>query len=153
MSDLIPLLTNVSEVVVTLDAADPASAETALNERFPPDGEAVQAIREAAFAGVAAGTVCDRGEPGMQFSRIIKPAADPAGCSVDAVFMEDSEGPAHTHPNGEFCLCLADTGSPTFEDRSDTWIVLPSGSRHVPTVKGGRMLILYWLPEGSVTWG
>ena len=43
--------------------------------------------------------------------------------------------------------------SATFEARSDTWIVMPSGSRHTPTVAGGSMLILYWIPDGAVEWG
>lgn len=153
MSDLLPLLKPVSEFVGTLDAADPAGAERALNERFPAGSAEVRAIRDAAFAALARGELCDRGEPGMRFSRVVKPKDDPVGCSVDAVYMENAAGPAHTHPNGEFCLCFGDDGAPTFEDRGDTWIVMPSGSRHVPTVKDGRMLILYWLPEGAVAWG
>ncbi len=152
MSDLKPLLDPISEFVATLDASDPAACEAALNERFPADGEAVTALRDAAYAAAEAGTLCDRGEPGMRFSRVAKPDATPGGASIDAVLMEDAAGPPHTHPNGEFCLCLGD-GRSTFEDRTDTWIVLPKGSRHVPTVKEGRMLILYWLPEGAVTWG
>lgn len=153
MSELKPLLTTVSEFVATLDGNDPDAAEAALNRHFPADGAVVLAIRDAALAAQRAGALCTKGEPGMQFARVVKPADDPVGCSVDAVFMEDAEGPAHTHPNGEFCLCIHDTGTPTFEGRADTWIVMKSGSRHVPTVKNGRMLILYWLPEGAVTWG
>jgi len=147
------LLAPISEFVKTLDAADPAACEKALNDKFPPDSNAVQQIATAARAALVAGTLCSRGEPGMQFSRVIKPELDAAGCSVDAVLMEESAGPPHTHPNGEFCLCIHESGTPTFEDRGDTWIVMPKGSRHVPTVKDGRMLILYWLPDGAVTWG
>ena len=30
------------------------------------------------------------------------------------------------------------------------WVVESPGSEHVPTVEGGRMLIVYLLPEGAI---
>ena len=86
----------------------------------------------------------------MQFARVIKPADDPAGCSVDAVFMENAEGPAHTHPNGEIDLCFAVSGDPRFDGAPEGWTVYPPGSWHVPTVEGGAMDILYFLPGGAI---
>lgn len=153
MADLKALLDPISTFVAGLDAARPREAEAALNARFPATSAEIQDLRTAAFAALAAGAICNRGDAKVRFSRVVKPEHDPGGCSVDAVSMDDAAGPAHTHTKGEFCLCFADTGSPTFEGRGDTWIVMPRGSRHVPTVKGGRMLILYWLPEGAVVWG
>ncbi len=153
MSDLKTLLAPISTFVAGLDASDPQACEAALNERFPSDDPVVTAVRDAARAAVRDGTICNRGEPGMQFSRVVKPADDPAGCSVDAVLMENAAGPAHTHTNGEFCLCLPENEGAKFEDRTDRWIVMPKGSRHVPTVRNGKMLILYWLPGGAVEWG
>ena len=152
MTDLKALTDPISTFIEGLDAADPAACEAALNEKFPPGSPAVTALRDAAWAAADAGAICDKGEPGMQFSRVAKPDATPGGASIDAVLMENGAGPAHTHPNGEFCLCFGD-GAATFEDRTDTWIVMGAGSRHVPEVKNGKMLILYWLPEGAVAWG
>lgn len=152
MTDLKTLLEPISKFVAGLDARDPAACERALTEAFPPDSDDVQAIRQAAFAAVEAGTLCNKGEPGMQFSRLSKPDETPGGCSIDAVLMENAKGPAHTHTNGEFCLCFGE-GEAKFENRPDCWVVMQSGSRHVPEVKDGRMLILYWLPEGAVVWG
>ena len=51
----------------------------------------------------------------------------------------------------EIDLCLALEGSPTFDGRPPGWLVLPPGSRHVPTVTGGDMAILYFLPDGAIT--
>lgn len=152
MSELTSLLEPVSRFVAELDATDPAACERALNERFPPDSPEIAAVRAAARAAVAAGTLCNRGEAGVHYSRVAR-AADPGGCSIDAVLMENAAGPPHTHVNGEFCLCLPETEGARFEDRTDTWIVMAKGSRHVPEVKNGRMLILYWLPAGAVEWG
>ena len=153
MSELKTLLDPISKFIATLDASDPKRCEQALNAQFAPSSDAVKKIREAAFAALAAGTLCNRGEPNLKYSRFEKPEANPGGCSIDAVYMDDVAGPAHTHTNGEFCLCFADRGEATFEDRRDTWIVMAKGSRRFPTVKNGRMLILYWLPAGAVAWG
>ncbi len=153
MTDLVTLLEPITRFVADLDAADPKKCEAALEARFPSSSPAVKSIRDAAFAALAAGTLCTKGEPGMKFSRVLKPQDSPTGASIDAVYMENAAGPAHTHPNGEFCLCLAEAGAPTFENRAATWIVMPKGSRHVPTVANGKMLILYWLPAGAVAWG
>lgn len=153
MQQLKTLLEPVSRFVISLDLEDAAGAEAALNEAFPPESEGVTALVEAAGAELSAGGICHRGEEGMRYSRVLKPEQDVAGCSVDAVLMKDSKGPFHTHDRGEVCLCIPREGTPTFEGRQATWMVLPPGSRHQPTVQGGEMLILYWWPEGAVTWG
>jgi hypothetical protein len=153
MADLKSLLAPVSKVVVQLDLTQPPAAEAELNRQFPPAGAVVEALATAAREALAAGTICQRGEPGMKFSRVLKPEQDVAGCSIDAVYMNSSKGPWHTHLKGEVCLCLPDSPSAQFEGRSAAWMVLPVGSRHEPTVTGGAMLILYWWPEGAVAWG
>ena len=38
-----------------------------------------------------------------------------------------------------------------FDGRPAGWLVCPPGSAHRPTVTGGRALVLYLLPEGSIT--
>jgi len=150
-ADFTALLAPISRFVATLDLANTAAAEAALAREFPP--AKVDAIAVAARAALASGAICGRGEPGMRFSRVAKPENDAGACSIDAVHMTNAAGPVHTHTKGEVCLCLADSGTPTFEDRSATWIVMPPGSRHVPEVKRGSMLILYWWPQGAVAWG
>jgi hypothetical protein len=151
-SDLKSLLSPISQLVTKLDLTDAVKAEAELNRAYPPGSPAVEAIRAAAEAARKAGTIADRGEPNMKFSRVVKPKDDVAGCSIDAVYMHDSSGPVHTHTLGEVCLCIPAEGTPLFEGRDATWIVMPAGSRHVPTVKGGAMLILYWWPQGAVEW-
>lgn len=152
MTSLIESLRPVSELVATLDLSDPARAEAALDSAFPPAGETVSRIRELALEALDDGSICNRGEPPLTFSRVLKPDGDAGGCSVDAVCMESTKGPVHTHLKGEVCLCIPLEGEPRFEGRSRDWMVLPPGSRHAPAVTGGRMLILYWWPEGAVAW-
>jgi hypothetical protein len=150
--DLKSLLAPISKFVVTLDLADAAAAEKKLNAQFPPSSPAIQQIRGAAEAALKAGAICNRGEANMKFSRVVKPPDDAAGCSIDAVYMHDSTGPVHTHTLGEVCLCFPQSGTPQFEGRGETWVVMHSGSRHAPRVNGGAMLILYWWPQGAVAW-
>ena len=59
-------------------------------------------------------------------------------------------GPMHVHPQGEIDLCFAEDGEPTFDGQPPGWVVYPPGSKHVPTVAGGKMLILYLLPGGAI---
>ncbi len=153
MSDLKELLAPISRFVSTLDLADATAAERALETAFPAQGEDIALIATAARTALAAGTICNRGEGSMKFSRIAKPENDPGRCSIDAVSMDSVAGPFHTHVKGEVCLCFPDDNSVTFEGRNATWMVLPVGSRHAPTTAGGHMLILYWWPEGAVAWG
>ncbi len=152
MNDLYALLEPVSRMVQTLDLADTAAAEAALEAAFPAGGEVVTSIEQVARGGVEAGDVCHRGDDDVRFSRVAKPQDDVAGCSIDAVYMRDASGPRHTHTKGEVCLCFPDDETATFEGRRATWMVLPPGSTHEPTVAGGSILILYWWPEGAVAW-
>lgn len=153
MSDLNTLLAEVSIFVPTLDLTQPAAAEAALEARFPARGPQVAALRAAAEAAVAAGSICNKGEGALKYSRLAKAENDPGRCSIDAVSMTDTEGPFHTHVKGEVCLCFPDDAQVTFEGRNATWMVLPVGSRHAPRVEHGHMLILYWWPGGAVLWG
>lgn len=152
MSDLKTLLMPISRFVKTMDLSDATKAEAELNKTFPPASAEIQQIMKLAEEALASGVICNRGEPGMKFSRVVKPEDDAGGCSIDAVFMDNSSGPVHTHTKGEVCLCIPRSGDPKFEGRGKPWIVMVAGSRHIPTVTGGAMLIIYWWPEGAVAW-
>lgn len=152
MTDLKSLLAPISIFVKGLDLEDPKAAEDALNRKWPANSAEATALRTAALDALKAGTICNRENAGVKFSRVLKPEHDAGGCSIDAVFMKDCSGPVHTHTKGEVCFCIPTDGKPAFEGRTDTWVVMRTGSRHMPTVKGGTMLILYWWPEGAVAW-
>lgn len=70
--------------------------------------------------------------------------------SVDVVDMDDVVGPHHRHPNGEIDLIMPQRGNALFDGHGAGWLVCPPGSAHHPTVSGGRALVLYLLPEGSI---
>lgn len=140
-------LAPVLEVVASIDPSSPDAVAT-LEARLPLDGGALRALGAALRAAVAEGVVADREAGGVRFSRL-KKAASEGELSVDVVHMS-APGPGHTHPNGEVDLCFAVSGEPRFDGRAPGWTVYPPGSWHVPTVEGGTMDILYFLPGGAI---
>ncbi len=131
-----------------LDAAQPEAAQAALAERFPLDGPVLSAVRAALREGVEAGWLAEREAGGIRFGRLRK-ASGPQELSIDVVHM-DRPGPGHTHPRGEFDLCFAVSGQPRFDGQPEGWTVYGPQSWHVPTVEGGTMDILYFLPGGEI---
>ena len=130
---------------------DPADARAALHRAFAPEGPAGQALRQALVSAVESGLICDRGKGEVRYSRLAKPEATPHDLSVDFVWMS-GPGIKHRHPKGEVNLCYAVEGNPRFDGQPEGWVVFPPDSAHVPTVTGGRMLIVYFLPSGAVEW-
>lgn len=148
--DLLAALAPVSAFVRTLDLQDPPRAVAALRERFPLEGDELTRVRALLREGVEARWVADRENEGIRFSRLQKAGDD--GLSIDVVHM-DKPGPGHTHPNGEVDLCFAVSGAPKFDGNEPGWTVYPPGSWHVPTVEGGVMDIVYFLPNGAIEFG
>lgn len=142
---LSPLLAHVAG----LDLSLPDSARASLEEAFPVGGPWVSALRSRMLEAEADGSICNRGKMPVRWSRVFKASAETSDLSADAVLM-DGPGPLHEHPNGEVDLCFSLDGEPRFDGAAEGWVVYGPGSRHVPTVSGGRMLILYLLPEGAM---
>lgn len=133
-------------------AALDAALERRLNAEFPPGGETYRALEEACRAGIAEGWMCTQGSGRRKFGRIFEPAPDLSGFSVDVVDIDDLVGNYHRHPTGEIDLIMPATPGATFDARGAGWLVYPPGSGHRPTVKHGRALILYLLPQGRIDW-
>lgn len=156
MALLPPMLAKVAELDPAA-ACDPARASAvlaALREAFPEDGEAVRELGAALNAGVADGTICNRGDENARFCRLAKATEASHGLSIDVVALRGG-ALEHTHPNGEVTLGFAATdqdGAARFDGHPPGWVFMPPGSRHVPTVEGGRMFLIYFLPDGAVTW-
>ncbi len=128
---------------VAVDAPDAtAQAERAV----PCTGPLVAAVRDAAIASIGSGWLLPKSQGGIRFGRVAK---ELEGFSVDAVLM-DGPGPRHRHPNGELDLCFTTKGAPTFDHHPAGWVVYGKNSVHVPTVRAGEMLILYFLAGGAI---
>lgn len=140
-------LTPVLELVTQLDPADP-EARARLERELPLDGPTLTRLREVVRTGVRERWLAEREGGGIRYSRV-KKATGPSEWSIDCVNM-DRPGPGHSHPNGEIDLCFAVSGEPRFDSHPAGWTVYPPGSWHVPSVSGGEMDILYFLPGGAI---
>ena len=154
LSALAPLL----QALPGLVDRPPAQARAELERLFPLSS--LQELKALVRRGVEERWLCDKEAPRpaggpedavVRFSRVLK-ATDPQSFSVDAVHM-GGEGAGHLHPGGEFDLCFAVSGAPRFDGQPEGWTVYGKGTWHVPTVSGGVMDILYFLPGGQMVFG
>ncbi len=127
-----------------------ASLQDWLNEVHGVDSESYARLRDSCRQGVAEGWLCQHEAGGIRYGRVFRPAEDLQQFSVDVVDMNDVVGPHHAHPNGEIDLVMPSEGDARFDGHGAGWVVYPPGSAHHPTVTGGRALVLYLLPEGSI---
>ena len=75
-----------------------------LAARFPPEGEAFQALNLACLEGITEGWLCQHEAGGIRYGRAIKPGPASHGFSVDVVRLQDAKGPHHRHPNGRIAV-------------------------------------------------
>ncbi|MDG1491597.1 MAG: DUF4863 family protein [Planctomycetota bacterium] len=140
-----PLIDAAAGVALT----DPEAACAELTARLDPGSPEGLRLSQALVELLEAGKVADRGAPPVRYSRAAKASEETADFSIDVVDMTGA-GPRHRHPNGEVNWCVPLEGAPTFGGHAPGWVVEPPGSEHVPTVSGGRMLIVYLLPQGAI---
>ena len=141
---LLQALDPVLKVLSTLDLSDPEGAKSGLDSQLPL--EDLEALRRLTVEGYEEGWLLPHENGGVQYGRVEK---DRAGWSVDAVLMS-GPGPLHRHPKGEVDLLFTLSGEAEFDGHPEGWCVYGPDSTHVPTVRGGTMLILYFLPEGAI---
>ena len=127
-----------------------AALDAWLNAEHGAQSSTYAALKATCEQGVAEGWLCNREGGGIRYGRIFKPADDLQGFSVDVVDMRDIAGPHHVHPQGEIDLIMPLDDGATFDGRPAGWCVYPAGSAHSPTVRNGRALVLYLLPQGQI---
>ena len=126
------------------------SLEADLNRMFPANGDVFRAVVDACHAGIAAGWMCSRERGGLRFGRVVNPGPETHGLSVDVVAMDNNAGGHHRHPNGEIELIMPIDATALFDGHGAGWLLYEPGTAHVPTCTGGKMLVLYLLPEGEI---
>jgi hypothetical protein len=147
---VVDALAPVLERLNALDLTNPSAARETLEREFPLNGPLGKKLRELTTAGLNAGWLCAKAAGDSKVSRVAKPDAA-KGYSIDAVMLW-GDGPWHKHTKGEVNALIALEGTPEFCGFKEGWAVFAPGSQHVPSVKGGKMLILYMLPDGAVEW-
>ena len=142
---------HITQLTAQLDGRPlDADLDAWLNAEYGVESATYRQLKQACMTGVAQGWLCEREGGGIRYGRIFKPADDLHGFSVDVVDMKDIAGPHHAHPRGEIDLIMPLDNDARFDGRPAGWLVCPPGSAHQPTVSGGRALVLYLLPQGSI---
>ena len=121
-----------------------------LNREHGVDSTTFASLVSCCREGVAEGWLCQHEAGGIRYGRVFKPSDALHRFSVDVVDMKDVVGPHHRHPGGEIDLVMPIEGDARFDDHGAGWVIYAAGSAHHPTVRGGRALVLYLLPEGSI---
>ena len=132
-----------------VDLREPAAARAELAMRFDPAGVEAGLLNQQLEKLCSEGRIAERGALPVKYGRVAKAGEETLGFSIDVVLM-NGPGPLHRHPAGEVNYCVAIDGQPTFDGAPPGWVVMPPDSRHVPTVAGGTMLIVYLLPGGAI---
>lgn len=127
-----------------------ADLQAWLNAEHGAGSPTYAALRATIETGVAQGWLADREGGGLRYGRIFKPSAELNNFSVDVVDMTEIAGPHHVHPHGEIDLIMPMDPAATFDGHPAGWLVCPPGSAHRPTVRHGRALVLYLLPQGAI---
>ncbi|WP_299438797.1 DUF4863 family protein [uncultured Rhodospira sp.] len=145
-------LTDLLAPVIGEIAAVPWNAALAerLNAMFPPDGPLFSALEARCDDGITTGWMGLQGDEVRKGARVIEPGAATGGLSVDVVQLIDFCGPHHRHPNGEVCAVMPADAAGQFDGNPRGWAVYPPGSDHWPAVTGGRVRILFLLPDGAI---
>ena len=149
--ELITALVPVLDTLQGLDLSKPKEALATLNKTLPLYDKPMVDIQMMCFRGLKAGWLCNREAGAAKFSRVAKASEATRNFSIDAV-LSHGAGMAHTHPKGEVNLCILDYGEPRFDGHEEGWAVYAPGTTHKPDVEGGRMLLLYFLPDGQIEW-
>ena len=144
---LIEHLAPLFSFLKTLDLRAKEDAQRKLELRYPLDGEWTQALKRLLLDNKDQDWLFPNAHREIRYGQ--RDDGQSSGFSIDSVDM-NKPGPSHLHLNGEIDIAFAVDGDPTFDGRSEGWTVYPPNSWHRPTVSGGRMIILYFLPNGAL---
>ncbi|MBC2669304.1 DUF4863 family protein [Novosphingobium piscinae] len=132
------------------DAMLDKSLEARLEAALPADGAWFAKAEALCRQGVAEGWLCGREAGGIKFGRCVPAGAGLGRFSVDVVEMDNVVGPHHAHPQGEIDLIIPLDDAAEFDGKGAGWMVYGPGSAHAPTVRQGKALVLYLLPDGAI---
>lgn len=126
--------------------------EDELNRFYGPATENYAQLLRLLRAGIEEGWACyaEIDGPDYRRGRIAKPSENANGYSVESGMLKDVLGNYHCHPKGEINMIgpVDDTGM--FCGSGAGWKVFEPGSQHYPTVTGGKVTMLFFLPGGEI---
>lgn len=141
----------LSPVIEEIDGREwDATLADDLNRRFPGDGPLFAEMEALCASGIEEGWMGLQGEEVRKGARVVEPGPETAGCSIDVVQLIDFTGPHHRHPGGEVCAIMTERPDGRFDGNPRGWAVFPPGSDHWPAGTGGRVRILFFVPDGAI---
>lgn len=126
--------------------------EDALNMHYGAATEQYRMLLNGLRTGIEEGWACyaEIDGPDYRRGRLAKPSAETYGFSVETGMLKDVLGNYHEHPLGEINMIGPVDATGKFCGSGAGWKVFPPKSRHFPTVTGGKVTMLFFLPNGEI---
>lgn len=126
--------------------------ENSLNHHYGAGTQHYARLLRLLRVGIDEGWACyaEIDGPDYRRGRIAKPSTDTHGFSVETGMLKDVLGNFHCHPRGEINMIGPVDPTGRFCGSGAGWKVFPPDSRHYPTVTGGKVTMLFFLPNGEI---
>lgn len=126
--------------------------EAALNDAYGASTHRYASLLRLLRVGISEGWACyaEIDGPDYRRGRIAKPSIETHGFSVETGMLKDVPGNYHRHPRGEINMIGPVDPTGRFCGHGAGWKVFPPDSRHYPTVTGGKVTMLFFLPGGEI---
>lgn len=126
--------------------------ESRLNEHYGPRTERYATLLELLRCGIDEGWACyaEISGPDYRRGRIAEASPRTRGFTVESGRLRNVLGNYHRHPRGEINMIGPVDADGQFCGHGAGWKVFPPDSRHFPTVTGGTVTMLFFLPGGEI---
>jgi hypothetical protein len=129
-----------------------AALERDLNLHYGASTQGYAELLRLLRVGIDEGWACyaEIDGPDYRRGRLAKPSAETHGFSVETGMLKDVLGNYHRHPLGEINMIGPVDPTGRFCGHGAGWKVFSPDSQHYPTVTGGKVTMLFFLPGGEI---
>lgn len=126
--------------------------EKDLNDRYGAATDGYAELLRLLRIGIDEGWACyaEIDGPDYRRGRLAKPTPETQGFSVESGMLKDVLGNYHRHPLGEINMIGPVDPTGRFCGYGAGWKVFEPNSQHYPTVSGGKVTMLFFLPGGEI---
>ncbi len=126
--------------------------EAALNDHYGAHTERYAHLLALLRRGIEEGWSCyaEIDGPDYRRGRIAHASQDTHGFTIESGMLRNVLGNYHRHPLGEINMIGPVDATGKFCGSGAGWKVFPPDSCHYPTVTGGKVTMLFFLPNGLI---
>lgn len=126
--------------------------EIQLNQRYGAHTEGYRRLLTLLRQGIDEGWACYSEIDGPDYlrGRIAEASAATHGFTVESGKLKNVRGNYHRHPKGEINMIGPVDATGQFCGSGAGWRVFAPDTMHYPTVTGGLVTLLFFLPEGQI---